>query len=247
MDGVAIITGARGGVGAATCQLLSSKGLDVLGVDRRPPPAEAPSWEYVHADIANGPALERELRGRLGGRPVIALVNNAAVQDCASLEDLDDEAWTASLETNVGAAHQLTRMLAPSLRATRGAIVNVASVHALATTRGMAAYATSKAGLVAYTRVAALELAPEVRVNSVLPGAVSTRMLEDGLSRFATSEDERRQAVARLVERTPLARVGRPEEIAQVISFLLDGEVSSFITGASIIADGGVSARLSSE
>jgi NAD(P)-dependent dehydrogenase (short-subunit alcohol dehydrogenase family) len=95
--------------------------------------------------------------------------------------------------------------------------------------------------------VAALELAPEVRVNAVLPGAVQTAMFEAGLERFADDDASRRAAVDRLVSRTPLARVGEPEEIATVIAFLLDNEQSSFVTGTTLVADGGVTARLASE
>lgn len=240
MKGTAVVTGAGGGIGAATCSLLRERGLDVLGIDRRP-------GCEITVDVADGPATEAAVREALGDRPVVALVNNAAWQLVASLEQLDDDSWREVIDVNTGAAHRLTRLLAPSLRANRGAVVNVASVHALASTPGMAAYAASKAALLAYTRVAALELAPDVRVNAVLPGAVQTAMLDAGLERFANDDAGRRAAIDRLVSRTPLDRVGQPVEIARVIGFLLDPEQSSFVTGTTLVADGGVSARLASE
>lgn len=240
MRGTAVVTGACGGIGAATCEVLAARGLDVVGLDVRP-------GADITVDVANAAATHDALREHLGDRPVVALVNNAAWQLVACLEDLDDASWREVIDVNVGAAHRLTRQLAPSLRANRGAIVNVSSVHAGASTAGMAAYAASKAALLAYTRVAALELAPEVRVNAVLPGAVQTAMLDAGLERFANDDAGRRAAVDRLVSRTPLDRVGKPMEIAQVIAFLLDPEQSSFVTGTTLVADGGVSARLASE
>lgn len=242
MKGTAVVTGACGGIGAATCALLTQRGLDVVGIDVRP-------GADLTVDITDGPETERALAAHLGDRPVVALVNNAALQVVASVEGHDDATWHRVIDVNVGAAHRLTRQLARSLRTHGGAVVNVSSVHAGASTAGMAAYAASKAALLAYTRVAALELAPEVRVNAVLPGAVQTAMLEAGLERFADDDDDasRRAAVDRLVSRTPLARVGEPAEIARVIAFLLDNEQSSFVTGATLVADGGVTARLASE
>ncbi|MCU1622029.1 MAG: putative oxidoreductase [Frankiales bacterium] len=234
------MTGACGGVGAATCALLAERGLDVVGIDVLP-------GADLTVDITDGPATGRALAAHLADRPVVALVNNAAVQVVASLEGHDDATWDRVIDVNVGAAHRLTRQLARSLRTHGGAVVNVSSVHAGASTAGMAAYAASKAALLAYTRVAALELAPEVRVNAVLPGAVRTAMFEAGLERFADDDATRLAAVDRLVSRTPLARVAEPEEIARVIAFLLDNEQSSFVTGTTLVADGGVTARLASE
>jgi NAD(P)-dependent dehydrogenase (short-subunit alcohol dehydrogenase family) len=240
VKGTAVVTGACGGIGAATCAVLAERGLDVVGIDVRP-------GADLTVDLTDGPATERALAAHLGDRPVVALVNNAALQVVASLEGHDDATWHRVIDVNAGAAHRLTRQLARSLRTHGGAVVNVSSVHAGASTAGMAAYAASKAALLAYTRVAALELAPEVRVNAVLPGAVQTAMFEAGLDRFAADDASRRAAVDRLVSRTPLARVGEPEEIARVIAFLLDNEQSSFVTGTTLVADGGVTARLASE
>jgi NAD(P)-dependent dehydrogenase (short-subunit alcohol dehydrogenase family) len=138
-----------------------------------------------------------------------------------------------------------TRAALAALRASRGAIVNVSSVHAIATSAGLAAYVASKGGLAALTRSTALELAPDVRVNAVLPGAIDTPMLRSGLARWSTDAhpDIRLQGLA---DRTPLRRIGEPAEVAEVILFLADTR-SSFITGQTVVVDGGVSAQLSSE
>ena len=133
----------------------------------------------------------------------------------------------------------------PLLRERRGAVVNVASVHAIATSAGLAAYAASKGAVVALTRAAALELAPEgIRVNAVLPGAIDTQMLRDGLSRGGPDIDA---GMAALAERTPLGRIGRPQDVAEAVLFLADASRSSFITGQTLVVDGGATARLSTE
>jgi NAD(P)-dependent dehydrogenase (short-subunit alcohol dehydrogenase family) len=134
-----------------------------------------------------------------------------------------------------------------ALQVSRGAVVNVASVHAIATSVGAAPYAASKAAIVALTRAAALEWAPEVRVNAVLPGAIDTPMLRQGVQRWAISSDAVEPAIVELGARIPLGRIGRPDEVAQAILFLADSDRSSFITGQTLVADGGALTRLSTE
>jgi len=136
----------------------------------------------------------------------------------------------------------------PLLQRPGGAVVNVASVHAVATSANIAAYATSKGGMVAMTRAAALELAAEgIRVNAVLPGAVDTPMLRDGLGRACTDGSSVDDAMADLAGRTAMGRVGQPREIAEAILFLADPDRSSFMTGQTMVVDGGATARLSTE
>lgn len=241
-----LITGACGGVGRATTALFRSAGWLTVGLDRREPAEALDVDHFLKVDVARqdlgkqiGEAVSRI--GRLD-----ALVNNAATQIEKRLVDTAVPEWDKVLATNLRGPFLATQAACPALRRSRGAIVNVSSVHALATSAGLAAYAASKGGLAAFTRAAALELAPDVRVNAVLPGAVDTPMLRAGLARWAAPNDVD-SALQQVASRTPLARVGEPSEIAQVILFLADGERSSFITGQTIVADGGVTARLSSE
>ena len=126
-------------------------------------------------------------------------------------------------------------------------MVNIGSVHAISTSRNIAAYASSKGGLAALTRAAALELGPAIRVNSVLPGAVDTPMLRAGLNRAHLSSVTTSELMEQLAQRTVLRRIADPAEIAQSILFLADSERSSFITGQSIVVDGGAIAKLSTE
>ena len=241
-----LITGACGGVGRATTALFRSAGWLTVGLDRREPADALDVDHFVQVDMARED-LGREIDAAVSriGR-LDALVNNAATQIEKRLVDTAVPEWDKVLATNLRGPFLATQAACPALRRSRGAIVNVSSVHALATSAGLAAYAASKGGLAAFTRAAALELAPDVRVNAVLPGAVDTPMLRAGLARWAAPNDVD-SALQQVASRTPLARVGEPSEIAQVILFLADGERSSFITGQTIVADGGVTARLSSE
>jgi len=128
------------------------------------------------------------------------------------------------------------------------AIVNVASVHAVATSPNIAAYAASKGGLVALTRAMAIEFAPaNIRVNAILPGAVDTPMLAAGFNRGHLAQGSVEQQKAELARKTVNGRIGKPHEIASVIYFLADNTQSGYMTGQSVVVDGGASARLSTE
>lgn len=240
-----LITGVCGGVGRATAALFRDQGWTTVGVDHREPPAGLEVDEFISLDVSSAdvwPLIAEIARGdRLD-----ALVNNAAMQIEKRLVDTDSAAWDDVLMTNVRGPFLATKGAADALRRSHGSVVNVSSVHAVATSPGVAAYATSKGALAAFTRAAALELAPEVRVNAVLPGAVDTPMLRAGIARWVAPNDVD-AALQALAARTPLGRIGDPVDIAQTILFLADADRSSFITGQTIVADGGVTARLSSE
>jgi glucose 1-dehydrogenase len=135
----------------------------------------------------------------------------------------------------------------PLIKAVQGAIVNVSSVHAVATSADIASYAASKGAVLALTRAMAIEFADDnVRVNTVLPGAVDTPMLEAGLSRGHVS-GTLQERKAQLASKTVIGRVGTPREIASAIYFLADNQQSSFMTGQPVIVDGGATIRLSTE
>lgn len=246
MSPVALVTGTARGIGAATAQRFVDEGWTVIGVDRdvRPDPV---SDHALEADLSDPAAVARITENVLDrGGNLDVLVNNAGIHLSRPLETTDLDDWSEVLDTNLTAAFLLTRNLSDLLaRDGGGAVVNVASVHASATTENVAAYAASKGGLTAFTRAAALDLASEgIRVNAVLPGAVDTPMLEAGLER---GDGDIGQARADLAEQTPLGRVGEPHEIAESVYFLADGDRSSFITGQTLTVDGGALARLSTE
>jgi NAD(P)-dependent dehydrogenase (short-subunit alcohol dehydrogenase family) len=241
-----LITGASGGIGHATAALFAEEGWQVIGTDRRRPQSTSCFEHFIDLDISDPAAAETAFAGLAVNR-LDALVNNAAVTLARRLIDTSVDEWDAIMNVNVRAAHQAIRCLFPLLKGSGGAVVNVSSVHAVATSEDLSAYAASKGALCALTRAAALELAEAgIRVNAVLPGAIDTPMLRAGLNRHrnGTSAED---AYATLALRTPLRRVAAPREIAQVILFLADNARSSFITGQTLVADGGATARLSTE
>jgi NAD(P)-dependent dehydrogenase (short-subunit alcohol dehydrogenase family) len=228
-----VITGSSSGIGAACVETFQNAGFHVIGVDA----ADASGADVHHVVDLSTDRCGDEVARLLKGTEIEALVNNAAFVEYATALDTETSIWDRILAVNLRAPFLVSKALYPSLRETRGAVVNVGSVHAIATSPGVAAYAASKGGLVALTRALAVEWAPEVRVNCVLPGAVDTAMLADGLSRSGLTVEE-------LGAKHALGRVGSPKEIAEAIVFLAN---SRFITGAALTVDGGATARLSTE
>lgn len=245
---VAVITGVTGGIGRACAVAFMEAGWDVAGIGRAKRPSDLPGRWYGRVDLGLRTATDR-LRAFFAevGR-IDALVNNAALQVTKPIESTTDDEWAAVMATNAAAPFVAIREAIPYLRASRGAVVNVASVHALATSAGVAAYAASKGALLALTRAAAMELGPSgVRVNAVIPGAIDTPMLHADAGERVGGSGGDDAGVRAIAARTPLGRIGTPEEIASVVLFLADTEQSSFVTGQALVADGGVLARLASE
>ena len=246
---VVLITGAAGGIGGATARVFSAAGWHVVGVDRKAIDDATGIDHFIHADIAHPDAAERILEavdareGRLH-----ALVNNAATQVCKSIVETTVEEWNDVMDANVRSVFLTAKAAFPLLRENQGAIINISSVHAIATSSCIAAYAASKGALLALTRAMALEFGPyDIRVNAVLPGAVDTSMLHDGLSRGHVNGFNLDEMVRGLGQKHVMGRVGRPEEIGQAILFLADASRSSFMTGQAMVVDGGATARLSTE
>lgn len=246
---VALITGAARGIGLATARLFAQEGWQVVGWDVRPIPEEPPHFVGMQVDVQN-PEHIRQAMAEVGRRfgKLDALVNNAAVQVAKPLLETTLEEWEQVQQINLRAVFLVSQAAYPWLKAAgRAAVVNVASVHALATSASIAAYAASKGGLLALTRAMAIEWAPEIRVNAVLPGAVDTDMLRAGLSRGHLSAKDVDAQLRELAARTVARRVAQPEEIAQAILFLADDRRSSFIYGHGLVVDGGATIRLSTE
>lgn len=249
MSRVALITGVAGGIGRATAKVFADAGWSVIGVDRRrvePPPGVA---HLICADISE-PEAPATLFAEVARRTdrLDALVNNAGVQICKPMLETTPEEWDQVMASNVRSVFLSIQLAYPLLKAARGAIVNVSSVHAVATSRGVSAYAASKGALLALTRVIALELGPDqIRVNAVLPGAVDTPMLHAGLKQRQEGDVTIDELLRGMGKKHVMGRVGRPEEIGQVILFLADNGQSSFMTGQALVVDGGATARLSTE
>jgi NAD(P)-dependent dehydrogenase (short-subunit alcohol dehydrogenase family) len=247
-----LVTGAAGGVGHATIQLFLDSGWHVFAVDviRNPKPALPSDVSFISLDISDPLDVEglhntfvQQMTGGLH-----ALVNNAAVQIIKPLVETTAEEWDRVHAVNLRAPFLVAKAFYLALKKAKGSVVNVSSVHALATSADIGAYASTKGGLLALTRAMAIEFAADgIRVNTILPGATDTAMLDAGLNRGHVKGGDLEQRKNDLASKILLKRLAAPEEIARVIYFLTDSSQSGYITGQSIVADGGALARLSSE
>lgn len=240
-EGCALVTGASRGIGAAIARALARDGWPV-GVNYRSDRAGAEAVVAgiereggravaLAADVVDRRAPD-ELFGALEERydaPVLALVNNAGVTRDDLVPSLGDEEWSSVIETNLNAAFRFTRRaLVPMMRARTGRIVNVSSVVGLRANPGQSNYAAAKAGLIALTKTAAVEVARRgVTVNAVAPGWIDTDM---------TAEVSKE-----LLAAVPARRAGTPEEVAACVCFLAS-DAASYVTGAVLTVDGGLAA-----
>jgi NAD(P)-dependent dehydrogenase (short-subunit alcohol dehydrogenase family) len=240
-----LVTGSSGGIGAAVCRRFADAGSEVTGLDVETAPVGA-TWTHVTCDLSV-PGAAHEAATRVSAdKPVTCVVHTAAVQTVAPAGAISSADWHRTLQVNLVAVDEIVGACAESLRASSGSVVVVGSVHGTATTRGMTAYAASKAALAGWVRAAAVDLAPRVRVNGVAPGAVRTPMLEAGLTR-RPDDGSPEEALATLAAKTPLGVVAEPEAIAQLIWVLADPATMGFVTGAMLLADGGALALLATE
>lgn len=243
MEKYALITGSERGIGLAIVKIFQQNGWKVIGIDNKPNDHHQ-SDIFFDASVADPKAL-LDVADKIKARNIRlnCIINNAAIQKPTSLLDTTNEDWNNILTTNLSSIFYSTKAFYPLL-STNSSIVNISSVHARATVKGMAPYVAAKGGVSSLTRAMALELAEyKVRVNAILPGAIDTDMLRIGTARDAKLEE----SLASLIQRTPLQRVGMPEEIAELAFFLTDEKKAGFITGHEFVCDGGSLTRLGVE
>jgi NAD(P)-dependent dehydrogenase (short-subunit alcohol dehydrogenase family) len=242
-DGMSVVvTGAGGGIGLGIAESLLKSGARVTAVGRRPEPLRdldrrhGPAVAVVAADVCAPDAADRIVAtavAAFGG--LDAVVNNAGLARFGTIDAFDLAQFDAMFAVNVRAPAALIRAALPRLRAARGSVVNVSSVGGVLSMPGRAHYGATKAALNSLTRSLARELAPDVRVNAILPGPVDTPMwTENGLD-----ADGIARLRAGLVAATPMGRFGDPAEVGRWVGLLLDPDLSGWITGALIPVDGG--------
>lgn len=229
MNGSIVVTGAARGIGRAIAERLASNpSFTVIGVDLAPElgMTDAPIVP-VQVDLTTSEGIEAVVSAvDEVNAPLLGLVNNAGITRDARLVNMTDDDFAAVIEVNLGVAYRLSMALANRF-GEGGAIVNVAS-RAYLGNFGQFNYSMSKGGVVGLTRAMALTLAPHVRVNAIAPGLIGTEMA------MAIPDD----VLDKMISAIPLERMGSPEEVANVVWFLL-APLSSYITGYVVVVGGG--------
>jgi NAD(P)-dependent dehydrogenase (short-subunit alcohol dehydrogenase family) len=227
----ALVTGGAQGIGRATAAVLAERGYRVAIADLKGPPGGAADLLFVRCDVSREPSVRacvRQVAKRFGR--LDALVNNAGIASPESgpVEKLALSEWRRRIGVNLTGAFLMTKHAVPHLRRARGAIVNIASTRALQSEPDTEAYAAAKGGMVALTHALAISLGPKVRVNCVSPGWINTRNAK--LSRADHAQH-------------PVGRVGRAEDVAELVAFLLS-DAAGFATGQNYVLDGGMTRKM---
>ena len=237
-DKVALVTGGRSGIGQAIARRLRDEGARVFTAQR----GQDAEFESLPADFTD-PASPAQVLAELIARAarLDVLVNNAGMMQESSIEAMSLGDWQRNLMVNLTAPFLMIQAALPHLRRTRGSIVNVGSIEGLGSNPSHAAYCASKAGLHGLTRAVAVDHGPEgIRCNAVAPGWIDTELNVDFIESMPDPAAFRRD-IGRI---HPVARTGKPEEVAALVAFLA-AEEAGFCTGQVYTVDGGRMAKLS--
>lgn len=246
---VAIVTGGGAGIGRAAAIALAGAGAATVVADIDQQAAEAVASEIVgQGGSALGLVVDVSRSADVGTMAAAAvdsyggidlLYNNAAIQTYGSVTELEEPAWDRLFAVNVKGIYLCSRICIPLMRSRGGgAIVNAASIQGLATQKRVAAYAASKGAVISLTRSMALDYASDgIRVNCICPGSVDTPMLRKN----AAAQGDAEAVLAMWGSVHPIGRIAQPAEIARLVVFLMSDD-ASFITGASYVIDGGLTA-----
>ena len=243
---VAVITGGGTGIGAAIARRFHKAGARVVVTGRRAAPLEEVAEETgglaVPGDAANEADCAQAVRAateRFGGIDIA--VANAGVVTIGSATTLTLSDWEDTMEINVTGVLQLARASVPAMLARGGgAILNISSVAGLASSSVMASYVASKHAVIGLTKTMAIDYGPHnIRVNTLCPGWVETPMSDEAMNALAQAKNiSYEEMVERTVQYLPLKRMAKPDEIAACAEFLTSDD-ASFVTGATLVADGG--------
>ena len=246
----AVVTGAANGIGRAIARELAANGAQVFLLDRDADKGEATSnaikaaggnCAFRRLDVTNPTEVADVARSILGEASHIdILVNNAGIWRPGTVVDLDIATWDTVFNTNVKSIFLLSKSFAPSMIARKsGVIANVASVAGMVGAADASAYAASKGAVINLTRSMALDFAPHnVRVNCVCPGMMDTEMGDTVVGHYRPASDTK----AMKAGWQPLARVGVPEDVAKAVLYMVSDD-SLFMTGSSVVVDGGLTAQ----
>ena len=233
---VAIVTGGSNGIGAAVAARLAAEGARVMIADIKPPAQTLDNVEFIETDATSADQVARAVQATRDkwGR-IDILVNNAGLGALAETPDMEEGLWDQVFDINIKAIFLFCKYAIPVMREHGGAIVNIASISGVAGDYGMGVYNATKGAVINYTRSLALDCARDgIRVNALCPGLIETAMTELTVARPADKEA--------WLTPIPLARMGKPAEMASVIAFLASDE-ASYMTGSIVTADGGITAH----
>ena len=233
MNETAIVTGASNGIGWATAERLADQGLVVINLDIAAPKQESRAIHH-RVDLSDSEATAAVLSEVTARHSVTRLVNNAGHATAAALEDTTFDDLRKTVEINLRATIQCTQAVLPAMKAAGfGRIVNISSRTALGKAL-RTAYAATKGGLISMTRGWALELAPHgITVNAVAPGPIATEL-------FDAVNPPGSPGTEKIIQDIPVKRIGRPEDIANAVSFFLS-DASGYVTGQTLYVCGGLS------
>lgn len=235
------ITGVSGGIGNSIASYFKKNNFEVIGLDITPPKDSKTVDTFIQIDL-NLYCTNEKYRNDKNSillekvNSLDILVNNAAVQLLDHLKDLELTDWQTSLNVNLTAPLLLSQLFLEKLEKRQGSIINIGSIHQQLTKPRFLSYATSKSALIGMTKAMAVDLKNKVRVNAISPAAIETDMLRAGF-------DNDEKAIDKLREIHPVNKIGQPDEIAELV-FFLGIQNKSFIHGANIQMDGGISSVL---
>ena len=234
---LALVTGGSRGIGRAIVQRLLSDGYDVLNFSRTPNPQTLPGETFESVDLMNPQTTKEAITHWSAKREIVHLVNNAGMIHVAALEDVTPEQVQDMVNLNLMASLLLTQALVPAMRARgSGRVVNIGSRAGLGKI-GRTVYSATKAGFIGMTRTWALELAKYgVTVNLIAPGAIATEL-------FLAANPEDSEQTRQLKAAVPMARIGRPDEIAHAVAMFMDPK-AGYTTGQVLYVCGGLSVGL---
>ncbi len=236
-----LITGSNGAIGQGLCQSFTENGWRVIGTDLEEN-SKGNTSAYLSIDLSllctDINYCDQVIKGILNEckEGLDVLVNNAATQILAPIEDLTFKNWQETLNVNLNSVFILIKELLPKLEKKKGNVVNIASIHATLTKPNFSAYATSKAALVGLTKSLAVELGSRIRVNAICPAAIDTPMLHEG---FVDNPD----GLKELIKFHPTHSIGSVKDVISAVLFLVDNN-NTFLNGAILNLDGGVSGCL---
>lgn len=242
MSRIAIVTGGSSGIGKAIVERLLAQQYRVFNLDIQP----SPVGEHIACDVSQVTAVEQAIAAILAQtRQIDLLVSNAGRHLSATIEETDEATLDALFALNVKGAYAAIKAVLPQMKTQKnGAIVLIASDQSLIGKRHSFAYNLTKHALASMARTTALDYAADnIRVNAVCPGTVETPLFHKAIDRYcARSGADKSQVVAEEAALQPLNRLGQPEEVAALVSFLASDE-ASFITGSLQVIDGGYTAQ----